>query len=730
MIHSTLYQAGLLFQKSIPRACSAFWSHVVRAPAFLAACWEQDRRRMVHFVPVAMGLGIAAYFSLPFEPAPAAALAQLAFTGAAASLMRVARPDGTRVLASALVCVSLGFALAALRTSLLVSPQVTSPVSAVDLQGRIVDLDATPRGGQRLLVDAWLEGNDTPVRLRLSSSRMWPGLSPGDWIRTTADLKPLPEPVMPGGFDFGRKLWFDGVRGIAFTLHDIERIDERSNPGTVARMAAMMQRARDAVTARILAGTSTRAGPVAAAFLTGERSGISEADNAAMQAASLSHLLSISGLHMVLAGFGVFAALRHAACLAPALAHRADVKKWAAVAALVASFAYLLLSGASIPTQRAFVTVAMAFLAILADRNAISMRTVAIAATIVLATTPEAWMDPSFQMSFCAVVMLVAAYEWWNAVRLRYWRDDGWGRRILAAVIGTAITSIIAGLATAPFAAFHFNRLSAYGVVANVLVMPLVSLVIMPAGVLSLLLMPLGLEWPALQVMDRGLLLMLDAASWIASWPMSAIGVPAFPVEALLLLALGFLWLAGCFTALRLLGTIPVLMGLAVAVASQRPDMLVSRSGGNVALRAHDGTLSFSSARRARFDAEIWLRADGDTRDVADAVARDQSVFACSAGACVADLPGKGIRIAVMTSRANGTSQCPNADIVVTNGSKTSGCRRGDAMELSELSLQYSGAVSVRFGAGEWTVETVAATRGQRPWVAAVKQQPEAGFDQ
>jgi competence protein ComEC len=736
MIHSPLYQAGQQFQKSIRGSCSAFWSHVTAAPAFLANCWAEDRKRLSHAVPVLMGLGIAVYFYLPDEPPMAVALAPLALTVMARLLTREDNRLCPPELLTVATWIALGFAIAVMRTFILLSPQVVDEMPDVDLIARIVEIDTTARGGQRFLVDAQGVDLSGTMRLRLSSPRLWPELEPGDWVRTRADIRPLPAPVMPGGFDFGRKLWFEGVRGTAFTIGDLARIDPPAVQAFRDRLAARFQRIRDMITGRILAHMSERTGPVAAAFLTGERSGIDEEDNQAMQASSLSHLLSISGLHMMLAGFGVFAAIRYGVCLLSAISSRPHlashpfVKKGAAIVALLASLAYLLLSGASIPTQRAFVTVAVAFIAILADRNAISMRTVAIAAAAVLLTTPEAWMDPSFQMSFCAVVVLVAAYEWWSTVRLRYWREDGWGRRALSAIGGTAATSVMAGLATAPFAAYHFNRLSAYGVVANVLVMPVVSLVIMPAGVVALLLMPFGLEWLPLQFMDWGLALMLDTAHWIASWPGAAIGVQAFSVEALLLMSLGLLWMACWHMTWRWLGLVPVSIGLIMAGFSRQPDMFISKTGGNVAVRAADGRLSFASARRARFDAEMWLRADGDTRDVSEALAREASAFDCSTGVCIA--PPQGVRAGIALAHNDGGRDmaCAQAEIVIspktmTSGEKLQGCGVGKLV-FTGASLQQTGAVSIRFEADGPHVQTVTRTRGERPWVATVRQQPEA----
>jgi len=736
MIHSPLYQAGHQFQKSIRGSCSAFWSHVTAAPAFLANCWAEDRKRLAHAVPVLLGLGIAVYFYLPEEPPIAAALGPLALSALARSVVRDRCGFIPPELMTIVTWIALGFAIASMRTLILQSPQIVEGMPDTDLTGRIVEIDTTARGGQRFLVDAEGDGLPGTMRLRLSSPRLWPELEPGDWIRTRADIRPLPAPVMPGGFDFGRKLWFEGVRGTAFSIGDIALVDPPTEPALIDRFAAGFQRFRDTITGRILAHMSARTGPVAAAFLTGERSGIDEEDNQAMQASSLSHLLSISGLHMMLAGFGVFAAIRYGVCLLPAISSRPSlashpfVKKGAAIMALMASLAYLLLSGASIPTQRAFVTVAVAFIAILADRNAISMRTVAIAAAAVLLTTPEAWMDPSFQMSFGAVVVLVAAYEWWNTVRLRYWREDGWGRRALSAIGGTAATSVMAGLATAPFAAYHFNRLSAYGVVANVLVMPVISLVIMPAGVVALLLMPFGLEWLPLQFMDWGLALMLDTAHWIASWPGAAIGVQAFSVEALLLMSLGLLWMACWHMSWRWLGLVPVGLGLVLAGCSRQPDMLISKTGGNVAVRAADGRLSFASSRRARFDAEMWLRADGDTRDVSEALAREASAFDCSTGVCIA--PPQGVRGGIALAHNDGGRDmaCAQAEIIIspktmTPGDNLQSCGVGKLV-FTGASLQETGAVSIRFEADGPHVQTVARTRGERPWVATFRQQPEA----
>lgn len=678
-----------------------------------------DRPNLPQATPVLMGLGIAAYFWLPGEPPalwPPLVLSACAIALVVARHRRHAAATGLGMLA----CVVLGFALASLRTTLVASPQVTQVHEHVALVGRVVSVEPGRRSGQRILLDAILDlgAGPTAMRLRMTSPRVHADLAPGQWIRWHADLRPLPAPVIPDGFDFARKLWFEGVRGLGFTLDEPEQVEApATRTGLAVQVSDMVRRLRDHITGRILAATDERTGPIAAAFLSGERSGIAEEDNDAMQASSLSHLLSISGLHMMLAGFGVFAALRLMACLVPALAGSPHVKKAAAAIALVASLAYLLLSGASIPTQRAFVTVAIAFLAILTDRNAISMRTVALGATLILLLTPEAWMDPSFQMSFCAVMMLVAAYEWWNRRRLAFHREDGWVRRIVGVVVGTAVTSLVAGIATAPFAAYHFNRLSLYGLFANVLVMPIVSLVIMPFGVLALVVMPFGLEWAPLQVMDEGLALMLDAAHLVAAWPMAVVGVAAFPVEALLAMSLGLAWLAGCQASWRWFGLAPMGIALVIAAHTPRPDILVDGEAKNVAVRTGDGLLSFASSRRARFDAEIWLRADGDTRDVGEAVASALSPFDCTRGPCMAQAHD-GRWIALVRSADELAPACRRANIVLARIDLTGPCT-GPELAVDRRSLAHSGAIAIGLAPAGLQVVTVAEQRGNRPWVAA-----------
>lgn len=690
-------------------------------PSLISAGWRTDTSRRVLFVPALLGLGIGMYFALPDEPPLWAA----GIAGSVAIVWLVLRSaNGASELTAilgALAAVGAGFALAIVRAHDNPVNVLRHETRTLAITGRVTDLEPTDRGRTRILlaVDA-IEPRlrePLPALVRISVGKAPPDLLPGDWVRLRGSLRPLPAPVAPGSFDFGRKLWFDGIGAIGFSLGSADRT-AAPRPDTIAEAAfSAIQSFRHAVSDRIRKAMSERTGPIGAAFLTGERGLISTEDNEAMRDSSLYHLLSISGLHMVLAGFGFFAALRLIAALIPPIALNYPVKKWAAGAALVASFAYLLLSGASVPTQRSFVMIAIALVAIIADRAALNMRVVAIAAIAILILTPESWIDPSFQMSFAAVVALIAAYEWWNARRLPDAEPPGIFVRVVRAIAAAAATSFIAGLATAPFAAYHFNRFADYGVAANVLVMPIVSFVIMPAGVLALILMPLGLEQLPLSVMEKGIDAMLAIAHWVASWPGSTQAVGTWPVTALICVFAGGLWIAIWQAAWRWLGMVPVVVGLLLPLAAKPPDVIISADADNVAVRDADGALHLLSSRRGRFDAEMWLRRDGDAREIAEVQASERGGFACDGVGCIALLRGRADASILIAQTAEAmVEDCARAAIVVVTARGWTKPCSGPQLIVTPKMLAKEGAIEARLDGTriEWT--SVARDRGARPW--------------
>jgi competence protein ComEC len=287
-------------------------------------------------------------------------------------------------------------------------------------------------------------------------------------------------------------------------------------------------------------------------------------------------------------------------------------------------------------------------------------------------------------------------------------------------LFASAVTSLIAGLATAPFSAFHFNRLSLYGVAANLLVTPVVSFVIMPSGVLALMVMPLGIEAFPLGIMEWGLEVMLAIAAWVAAWPGAVIPLASFPVSALVAISMGGIWLTIWQAPWRWFGLLPVMLGLVICVTTSQPDVIVSGSGHNAAIVGHDGRLKFLSARRERFDAGIWLSASGDSRDLARALQERNGGFDCSSGQCLA-LSGSGHWIAVANGPGAMDQACGYADVLVLpDQDKGEGCA-SSMLVIDRAMLSREGAISIWFDGPHVRWTSVQRERGRRLWAPAAE---------
>jgi competence protein ComEC len=319
-------------------------------------------------------------------------------------------------------------------------------------------------------------------------------------------------------------------------------------------------------------------------------------------------------------------------------------------------------------------------------------------------------------MSFAAVVGLVALVEA-NSKRV----DDGaqdvsflWRglRRLWAIAVADVLTTLVATAAVAPFAIYHFHRLSHYGVVANLLALPLVGLLIMPFALVSLLAMPFGLEFWPLQVMGLGIDLLVATGKWVASWPGAVSVLPSISGTALLLIVLGGLWLCLWQTRWRALGLVIVAAGLLVSGEGTKPDVLVERDGRNVALRAEDGTLALPPATKANYSVDNWLLADGEDRDAEEVAAN--SPFRCDLIGCIGKVKGK--TIAVIRHPAALEEDCRLADIVIAPFSVGKGCSTARVV-VDRRALQAEGAHAIYIEGLSIRSESVAETRGRRPWV-------------
>ncbi|MBT8408343.1 MAG: ComEC family competence protein, partial [Alphaproteobacteria bacterium] len=559
-----------------------------------------------------MGIGIALYFSLRFEPEPGHWLALGLLGGACLALLRIAPGAGAFGLGAALVITGLG--LAGLRAHMLAGPvlgfRYYGPV-----EGRIIAIDRSASDKVRLTLDRVvlkrLAAARTPHRVRVSlhGQQGFFAPVPGQTVILTGHLAAPSGPAEPGGFDFQRHAWFQRLGAVGYTRTPALLL----RPAEDGARGLFVQRLRQAISARVQEALPGRTGTFAAAITTGDRSGMDTATLAALRASNLAHLLAISGLHMgLLTGF-VFAAIRLGLALVPWAALRWPCHKIAAGGALVAGAIYLALSGGNVATERAFIMVAMMFLAVLFSRRAITLRAVALAAVLVLTLRPEALMGPGFQMSFAATTALVAAF---GAMRGWRWQQalPGWARPVL----GLFVSSLVAGLATAPIAAAHFNQVPHYGLIANLVSVPLMGAAIIPAAVLAALLSPFGLEAAGLALMAPGIDWILAVADRIAGLPGALSRIVAPPGAVLPLIALGGLWAVLWRGPARHAGPVAVLAAFALWSQAERPALLISSNGGLLGLLTEEGR-ALSKPRGDGFTAGIWLENDGDpaSQDIA-----------------------------------------------------------------------------------------------------------------
>ena len=655
---------------------------------------EIDAGRGFLWLPVAFGAGILLYFALPAEPWAPALVAAAAILIAAAWRARF-RAIVFRVLVVA-ACAACGLTAAKLRTDRMAAP-VMAREATVTVSGWIAAREEAARGGARLLlsVRAMSGRGPTPRLVRVTVRSKADGLSVGEAITFKARLQPPGGAVMPGGYDFARVAYYSGIGAVGFAYGAAKAAPEIGAAPLAIRLAAPLAHLRDAIRRRIEAALPGDTGHLAAALITGDRGGLSERTQDAMRISGLAHMLAISGLHMALIAGAAFWLIRALLALSAGLALGRPIKKWAAAGALVVAAIYLGISGAGIATQRAFVMLAIMLVAVMLDRPAITLRNVALAAFVILALAPESLLTASFQMSFAATLALVAGYEainLWRDRRLNFDRLAAAGAlgRIRRAAASLALTSLIAGLATAPLAAFHFQRVAPLTLVANLAAMPVVGTIVMPMALAALILMPFGLEALPLTVMGWGLNWVTAVAGQVAAWTAGHGVVAAMPLAALALIAGGFLWLALWRERWRLAGLVPMAIAAPVVLMAAHPDVLIDDRGITVAVRGADGRYAIINGKGESFVVDNWLRADGDRR--APGEPGLTAGVACDPLGCVAPLGPTGKKlVAVASRRAALAEDCRIASVVVSRFPAPAACR-DRAMVIDSRDVARHGA--------------------------------------
>ena len=674
------------------------------------------------WVPVCLGLGIALYFAGLEEPQGSE---YLWAAGAGVVLVVLWRfgPAGLRPLALGVALAILGLLAAGARAHLVAAPvlgfRYYGPV-----EGRVLLIDRSSSDQMRLTLDrVVLERMDparTPQRVRLTvgGDQTHIRFEPGQVVMLTAFLSPPEGAVEPGGFDFQRMAWFMQLGAVGFSRSPVMALAPAATGGATLYFARLRQAISDAVRASF----PDDAGGFVTAVLTNDTSGLSPEALLSLRSSSLAHILSISGLHMSLLAAFVFGTLRYGIALVPPLALRVSSKKIAAGVALVAAAFYFGLSGGAVATQRSFVMIAVMLVAVLVDRRAISVRTVAIAAVLILMTQPESLLQAGFQMSFAATLGLVAAF---GALRDRPdWRMPGW----LRPLSGVALASVVAGLATAPYGAAAFNKLSGYGLLANMAAEPVMAFVVMPGAVIAAVLSVVGLEWPVLWVMVQGARWILWVSDWISGLDGAVIGVVAPPALALPLITLGALFIVLIPYRARWAGLGPVAVALALWAGAERPAVLISENAALVGVMGPEGR-AMSRGRGEKFTAQNWLENDGDLTIQADASTRPGFVdgpFGPVARVGTVDV------LLIGGTQAEGGLQgpCQPNRILILTEARTADLPKGlpcRVIDRQELALRGAMAFWVGENTGEITMTGARDVAGQRMWTSAPRK--DAGRD-
>ena len=693
------------------------------AARWLLAQLERQGERWPLWAPVSLGGGAGIYFALPREPQAWTALAILPLV--AALLIAGRFWSRTRVLTAALVLVACGlggFSLAKLRTEDVKAPVAGASTHPQWMQGWVVDVASPGQGGPRLFVAPYRIGDwapgATPVRVRVTLRGGYIP-APGEPIQMLAVINTPPQPASPGSYDFARDAYFESVGGVGFALSPPESWVAPYPPPWRLRLTMQINATRWALTRRIVDTLGVREGGLAAAMTTGHDAFIPKNQVDDLRTAGLAHIISISGLHMAIVGGFVFALIRFAIAAWPWLALRVPGKKIAAGLALAAVAAYLVLSGWPPPAERSAITAAVAFGAILVDRQAISLRALALAAIIVILLQPEAVTQPGFQMSFAATAALVALAELWP----RPVREISvpWPIKIVQGawgwLVAGAAASFVAGLATAPMAMQDFNRVSTWGLLSNLLSEPISGFLMMPGLALGAVLTPFGLgAWP-LHVAGFAIDLLNRIAHAAAAAPYSLILVASGPDWTLPAAFVGILWLCLWKGPLRWVG-LPLAMAVQLAPKPPTPDVWAGNDGSAVAVRAGRAAILMRPDVKL-FGAELWARRRGLTPLETDA-ARD-AAFGCDHWSC-APGPAAPIRVAAAWNVKRPLKPgrldelCASAELVILrNDFRPESCAA--PVVLTGVDFDRGGSAELyRQGPGRWRIVWAQDVRGRRPW--------------
>jgi competence protein ComEC len=683
---------------------------------------EDEREQLGLWLPVALGCGIAAWFALPYAGQWIGWISLWSFV----ALVALRLPDGGRVQRSVIVFSLTAAAGCALiwGKALMLGEKPIAKAAFVEVRGRVIALQSIPaRSMTRLVVQPEPQRADLPAQLRVNvddADRM-PGMGVGALVQFRSRLMPPAPPSVPGAYDFAQKAYFSQVGATGRVLPPLRIITPAQEDAMPLR-----QRLAEHIRGRLSGGE----GAIAAALATGDTGAIPQEDADAMRASGLAHLLSISGLHVSALIAGVIFLIMRTLALSRRLALGLPVLAIAAAGGALAGIGYTLLTGAEVPTVRSCVAALLVLAGLAMGREAITLRLIATGALVVLIFWPEALVGPSFQMSFMAVIVIVALGE---ARWFREWthaREEGWPARLGRALLATFLIGLAVELALMPIALYHFHRSGLLGALANLVAIPLTTFVIMPCEALALALDIIGLGAPTWWIVGKALELLLVIAHGVAAQTSGLIALPSFGAWAFVVMTAGFLWLCLWHSKVRYCGLGLAGIGMIGVALTPQPDLLVTGDGRHMSVRLPDGRFAILRDRAGEYVRDSLGAAGGAAgTGESDASLAEEAMPAiadlpnarCSDDLCVINVirGGRSVHILATRSRyrlawADMVKACAEADIAVSERFLPRACHPR-WLKLDRAALEERGGAAVYFTSGR--IIRVREQGDQHPWV-------------
>jgi competence protein ComEC len=681
--------------------------------SFLNDQLSKQRKQIFLWAPVAVACGIIAYFvsdnAIAIEAVGGALF--LSLLAVAKSYHLYSKTGLNRWLLTLLVSMAgllfcVGYGVSDIRTQSIDNPILSKDMPIITIEGTIEKLVALDGGKAKrvILRDVMGEGIEKPLRVRLKTYHFkgddWKN---GDRVSVRAKLRAPSGPVMPGGFDFRFKAKYERISAVGYTIADASiLVRSKANSNHI-------QSFRDHVGARLYQNMDANTAGIAQALLTGERAGIAKDDTEALRVSGLAHLLAISGLHIGLVAGCMFFFVRLFLALIPGLALRYPIKKWAAACAIITAFSYMVLAGATVPTVRAFIMTSLVLFAVILDRSALNMRLVALAAIIVMVTTPEAVIGPSFVLSFAAVGALIAFYQGAG----RQWVTNANAYKPLYRpfyyLIGVIVTTLVATFATAPFSVMFFNRFAVYSVLSNIGAMPLMGFIVMPFGLLSTLIISTGFDIYAWPIMAWGIDHIVDIAHRVTSMKGADLYLPSFDTFETFLICFGFIWLILWRGVLKWFGLAFMIMGCLLSWSYAPTKIFISEKMDAVMIVDKSMDKPYVIGKMSKYLKSNWLGSEGFDPDVdvfqyqyGDKI--DQSIGYCDDLSCNLNIEGRNI---VIIHNPNAMQlACHNADIMISSVPKmTRFCP--DTYMIDRFDVWRNGAMTITFKGGRYNVQSV-----------------------